>query len=213
MDLITLLAEFCVGSRSSCGPVSSRADGWASRPYLSLATAMVLASFAVITATEVRAQFTFAEDVASNYNGGGEPTFGTGGNGGYGFNAWSFNTGGNAGGFIGNPSSGGIGGMSSESFGLYANPTNTGNFIDANRNLSTAMQVGDTFSFQWGVNWDSGGPGNKGFNLYSGGTEIINVNIGSNQDITVNGTNTSFGFGTNVMTWNFFYSTPTTDAG
>ena len=172
--------------------------------------ALGVAVLLFLAAPDAKAQFTFASDQASNYGGGGEPSFGTGGNGGSGFAAWSFSTGGTAGGFIGNPSSGSIGGMSSESFGLYANPTNAGNFIDANRNLSTAMQAGDTFSFQWGVNWDSGGPGNKGFNLYSGGVQIINVNIGGTESITVNGTNTGFAFGTNVMTWNFFYSNPTT---
>ena len=175
--------------------------------------AVVLAATfaAMLWANETRGQFTFASDQASNYGGAGEPSFGTGGNGGTGFDAWSFVVGGTGGGFIGNPTSAGIGGMAAESFALYANPTNAGNFINANRNLSTAMQVGDTFSFQWGANFDSDGPGSKGFNLYVGGTEIINVNMGGSPgNITFNGTNTTFGYGTNAMTWSFFYTNATT---
>jgi autotransporter-associated beta strand protein len=171
----------------------------------------VLAVFAALLfPLKASAQFTFASDNAGNYGGVGEPTFGTGGNGGMGLAAWSFTTGGNAGGFIGNPADGGISGMSSESFGLFANPTNSGNFIDANRNLSTAMQVGDTFSFDWGVNFDADGPGSKGFNLYVGGVEVINVSMASSEAITINGTNTGFTYGANVMTWSFYYSDPAT---
>ena len=162
-------------------------------------------------AAQTRAQFTFASDQASNYGGAGEPVFGTGGNGGTGFAAWDFVVGGTGGGFIGNPTNAGIGGMSAESFALYANPTNAGNFVNANRNLSTAMQVGDTFSFQWGANFDSDGPGSKGFNLYIGGVEVINVNMGASPgNITINGTNTTFGYGTNAMTWSFHYTNATT---
>jgi fibronectin-binding autotransporter adhesin len=175
---------------------------------LTLSIATCLLAWAAVP---VRAQFTFASDEASNYGGGGEPGWTNGANAGTGFNAWSFTSGGSAGVFIGNPSAAGIGGMDAESFGLYANPTNSGNFIDVNRSLSSAMQVGDSFSFQWGVNWDSDGPGNKGFNIYVGTNQIVNVNLGASPgNITINGTNTTFGFGTNVMTWNFHYLNATT---
>ncbi len=169
-----------------------------------------LVAMLLLAGGEVRAQFTFAEDVASNYNGSGEPTFGTGANGGSGFEAWSFTTGGSAGGFIGNPADAGIGGMSTESFGLFANPTNSGNFIDVDRDLASAIQIGDTFSFDWGVNFDADGPGTKGFNLYVGGVEVINVDMAGSETITVNGTDTGFGYGTNVMTWSFYYADATT---
>lgn len=172
--------------------------------------AAIIALFFVAATNIAHAQFTFANDVGANYGGAGEPTFANGQNGGTGFNAWSFTVNGNAGGFIGNPSSAGIGGMSTESFGLYANPTNSGNSIDANRNLTTAMGVGDTFSFQWGANFDANGPGNKGFNLYVGGTQVINVNMGGSSTINFNGNNTGFGYGTNVMAWTFTYLNPTT---
>ena len=166
---------------------------------------------ALCVAPSAEAQFTFANDQAANYGGAGEPGWTNGANAGTGFNAWSFVSGGTAGAFIGNPTNAGIGVMSPDSFGLYANPTNGGNFINANRNLSAAMQVGDTFSFQWGVNFDSDGPGSKGFNLFVGSTEIVNVAMGGSPgNITVNGTNTTFGYGTNVMTWNFIYTNATT---
>jgi fibronectin-binding autotransporter adhesin len=169
------------------------------------------AAFALMLGVNAaEAQFTFATDQGSNYGGGGEPTFGTGGNGGSGFNAWSFDIGGSAGGFIGNPSSANILSMDAESFGLFANPTNSGNFINANRSLSTAMGVGDVFSFQWGVNFDAAGPGSKGFNLYIGTDQIINVNMGGSSSIFVNGTNTGFGYGRNPMTWSFYYTNATT---
>ena len=103
--------------------------------------------------------------------------------------------------------------MPTSSFGMYANPTNSGAFANADRSFTSAMSVGDTFSFQWGINWDSGTGGNKGFNIYTGapGTgEIVNVNNGANQDITFNGNNTGFGFGTAAMTWSFTLSSATT---
>jgi fibronectin-binding autotransporter adhesin len=159
-----------------------------------------------------RAQFTFASDQGSNYGGSGEPGWTNGANAGTGFAAWSFasstGSGGFAGAFIGDPSAAGVTGMSSESFGLFANPVGSGAYIFTDRSLSSAMQVGDTFSFQWGINWDgeNGVSGNKGFTLYTGapGTgQVINVNNGGSSDIQFNGASTGFGFGVNVMNWTF----------
>ncbi len=74
------------------------------------------------------------------------------------------------------------------------------------RGMSNALAVGDTFSFQWGINFDSGG-GNKGFNLFSGGvggTQLLNVNqSGFPGDITFGGSNTGIAFGQGPMTWSF----------
>lgn len=154
-----------------------------------------------------------ANDVASNYT---TATWTNGANAGSGFTAWSLSSGGGgfSGFFVSDPSTGaGISGMPTSSFGMYANPTNSGAFANADRSFTSAMSVGDTFSFQWGINWDSGAGGNKGFNIYTGapGTgEIVNVNNGGNQDITFNGTNTFFGFGTAAMTWSFTLSSATT---
>ena len=144
---------------------------------------------------------TNASDNAGNYAG----NWGDGSNGGTGFQAWTFNSGagtGGAGRFIGNPANVGIAGMSESSFALYANPAGSGAFIDAVRVFSSPLAVGDTLEFKWAINWDSAG-GNKGFSLSAGSTEVINVNNGSSQDITLNGNNVNFGYGTNAMTWSF----------
>ena len=144
---------------------------------------------------------TNASDNAGNYAG----NWGDGSNGGTGFQAWTFNSGagtGGAGRFIGNPANVGITGMSESSFALYANPVGSGAFIDAIRVFSSPLAVGDTLEFKWAINWDSAG-GNKGFSLSAGSTEVINVNNGSSQDITLNGNNVNFGYGTNAMTWSF----------
>ena len=65
---------------------------------------------------------------------------------------------------------------------------------------------------QWGINWDSGNStlGNKGFNLFVGGTQVVNVNNGGNSDIQFNSINTGMGFGTQAMIWSFTYTNATT---
>ena len=148
-----------------------------------------------------------ASDNGSNYGSG----WTSGSNGGTGFGAWSFTTsgGGFKGAYIGDPAVKGVSGMSSSSFGLYANGGG-GASITASRSFGAALGVGDSFSFQWGFNWDSDFFGNKGFNLFAGVDQVINVNNGGNALVTVNGTNTGFGFGTNAMTWTFTQTTATT---
>ncbi|MFM8808528.1 MAG: PEP-CTERM sorting domain-containing protein [Chthoniobacterales bacterium] len=146
-----------------------------------------------------------ASDNGGNYGGG----WSSGTNGGFGFTAWNISATpgtGFAGAFIGDPSFAGVTGMSTTSFGMYANPGGSGATVTVSRGLSNALSVGDTFSFQWGINWDSD-VGNKGFNIFSGctgGTQLVNVNqAGFPGDITMNGTNTSIAFGTGPMTWSF----------
>jgi hypothetical protein len=90
--------------------------------------------------------------------------------------------------------------------------------VNAERGFSKPLGVGDSFSFVWGINWDSGSRveqevpevtiyGNKGFCIYSGGTsgtsstELINVNNAGSSVITINGTNVGFGYGTTAMIW------------
>jgi fibronectin-binding autotransporter adhesin len=173
---------------------------------------LLLAALVVFFTPQARAQFTFASDQASNYGGAGEPGWTNGANAGTGFAEWSFTLSSGSGGFAGvvieDPSSAGITGMSSESFGLFANPAGSGAYVFTDRSLSSVMQAGDTFSFQWGINWDgeNGLNGNKGFTLYTGAPgsgQVINVNNGGNADIQFNGVDTGFGFGVNVMTWSF----------
>ena len=108
---------------------------------------------------------TNAFDFGANYD--GTPGWTNGANAGFGFGAWTItaNSGsGGAGAFIGNPGGAGITGMSTESFGLFANPQGSGATVTASRALSSALQVGETFSMQWGINWDgdNGVNGNKG---------------------------------------------------
>ena len=67
--------------------------------------------------------------------------------------------------FLGDPSAAGVQGMNSTSFGLYAKG-GSGSIVQANRPLTTALAVGDSIGFQWGINWDGGNgdAGEKGFN-------------------------------------------------
>jgi len=163
------------------------------------------------------AQLTNAFDFGANYGGVGEPGWTNGANAGFGFGDWIINNNNNgstifAGNFIGNPADAGISGMSTESFGLYANPAGSGAFINAFRPLNTALQVGQTFSFQWGINFDGGNTtfGNKGFNLRVGTNQVVNVNNGGSSDIQFNSISTGMGYGTQVMTWSFTYTNATT---
>ena len=158
---------------------------------------------------------TNASDNAGNYGGG----WTNGANGGTGFGAWtvtsSTNTNAFAGAFIGNPTNAGIttnAVFGAQAFGLYANPEATGVFVNTDRTFPL-LQVGQTFSFQWAVNFDSGsGGGNKGFNVYSGGTggtQIANVNQGGFPgDITLSGSNAITNYGTAPMTWSFTRTAP-----
>lgn len=148
-----------------------------------------------------------ASDYADNYGTG----WTTGANGGTGFGPWviTANVGsGYAGTFIGNPTNAGISTnatFGTNAFGMYANPGASGAYANADRTFP-ALQVGQTFSFQWGVNWDAD-VGNKGFNLYAGGTngaQLVNVNQGGFPgNITVNGSDAVTNYGTYPMTWSF----------
>jgi hypothetical protein len=171
-----------------------------------LLSTFTVAAFAAASQAQI---ITNAYDTGANYSGG----WNNGGNGGFGFTAWTISATpgtGFSGAFIGEPTNAGIVGMSSTSFGLFANPTNSGATVTVSRGMSNALAVGDTFSFQWGVNWDSDG-GNKGFNLFSGGvggTQLFNVNqAGFPGDITFAGTNTGIAYGNGPMTWSFTLTT------
>lgn len=156
-----------------------------------------------------------ASDNAGNYGSG----WTNGSNGGSGFGPWTISTsngGGNVTGFggtfIGNSTAAGITGMANPAFGLYANPSGSGAYSSVKRALTAPLAVGQMFSFQWGINFDSGAGGDKGFNIYTGGisgTSIANVNNAGSDAITLNGTNIGFGYGVNSMTWTFNYISPT----
>ena len=158
---------------------------------------------------EARAQFTFASDNSGNaaYSDGWQNND----NGGTGFNAWSLSNGQPSGQFSGNYTTGtvnnGVSGFTGGgAFMQYAKFNVDGTFAQADRNLSTGMGFGDVLSFQWGVNFDTGNAnGAKGFNIYvggTGGTQVINMNIGNSANITLNGTNVLTSYGTSAMTIN-----------
>ena len=170
-------------------------------------TCFAIVSAAFLAAVSSASAAIVASDNASNYGSG----WTDGSNGGTGFGAWSFTTsgGGYKGAYIGEPALKGISGMATFGFGLYANG-GSGASITATRSFGAALGIGDSFYMQWGFNWDSDFGGNKGFSLFAGSSEVINVNNGGNALVTVNGTNVGFGYGTEAMFWTFTQTTATT---
>jgi hypothetical protein len=182
---------------------------------------LAVMSLALVSGAHAQLE-TLALDVGANYGGSGEPAWANGTNGGFGFKPWSFfsSGGGFKGNFIGDPSFAGISGMSTESFALYANPTSSAALIIANRELTTPLQVGETFSFQFGMNGTSGAGGIKEIEIqYRGNygwTDLATV-YNSGTDNTVwfydgsssETVDTGFGYGTIPMTWSFTYTSPT----
>ena len=162
-----------------------------------------------VSASQLISQtITTASDNGANYSGG----WGNGSNGGTGFQAWNIwfsgGTGGWGGNFIGNPASTGISGMSTTSFGLGANGSSSA-YANAERRLYTSLAIGETLSFEWSINWDSG-TGGKGFDIYSGSSKILTINNGGDSAITCNGSNVGFAYGNNAMTWSFTRTDATT---
>ena len=158
---------------------------------------------------------TKASDIAANYSG----NWVNDSNGGAGFGPWQIqsNSGnGSAGVFIGDPSAAGIGGMGSAGFGLFADPGGSGASATAERQFNQPLAVGDALAFQWGINFDSGSGGNKGFALSTSAGESIVVNNSNSATITVesktgNSTeDTGFVYGTQSMTWTFTQTSNTT---
>ena len=149
------------------------------------------------------AQIIIAADNANNYSTGNPWNHNS--NRGFGFGPWIITTGGTAGAFLGDPA--GISGMTNPSFGLYANPGGTNNYVNADRSFAHPLPVGATLSIQWGVNWDSNhAEGNKGINIYSGGTgttPLININQRNSPAITINGQPMFNVHGTIAMTIHF----------
>jgi hypothetical protein len=143
-----------------------------------LSTSLMIAA-AVMYAPNTHAQI--ASDNAGNYSGGWTNES----NGGTGFGPWtiSVNQDGTthyAGAFIGNPNSAGISGFGTSAFGLYANPLANNPSVVASRDFSSPLQVGQTFSLQWAVNWDTDSTNRKGFRVFSGGasgTQLLGVSM------------------------------------
>lgn len=138
-------------------------------------------------------------DSAANYGGG----WTNGANGGGGFGAWSLAA--NSGsGWAGN----GIWASSNayldlgDAFGYVAK--GEGAYITLDRPFSTALAAGDTFKLDLGLNYDAGSGGNKGFSVRtSDNREIVVVNQGASEVITVNGVAALTNYGVNTMYWTF----------
>lgn len=143
-----------------------------------------------------------ASDNASNY-----APWEDGSNGGFGFGPWGISAdggdGGFAGVFTGNPGSAGITGLPDPSFSMFANPNTSGAFAVAARALANPLPVGGSLSFEWAVNWDSDG-GNKGFNIFAGSDQVVNVNQGGFPgELFLNTVDTGLAYGTGPMLWTF----------
>lgn len=148
-----------------------------------------------------------AFDIAENYN---PNLWVDGSNLGYGFQSWDFDLiqgGGFAGTFIGNPADAGISGLGSNSFAfaLYANPYGSGASVSVTRPFSATMEVGDVFTIDFGLNWDSNFADSfRGFELYNNNTPVLEV-YGSNNDNIYLNNNNNFDnvmfdiYGTNAM--------------
>jgi hypothetical protein len=159
------------------------------------------ALLALAVTASAQAQTTIASDNAANYGTSGNWTNGS--NRGTGFGAWVISNGGNATNILGDPADAGITGMNATSF-RYGG---TSGYSDVGRTF-TALQVGDTFSFQWGNNWDTNSAGNKGVNIYTGGfsgNQVVNINMASSANITINGQPMFNNYGTAAISLNFEY--------
>ncbi|HMP72767.1 MAG TPA: hypothetical protein PKE55_05830 [Kiritimatiellia bacterium] len=149
-------------------------------------------------------------DEASFYSG----SWTDGSNEGNGFGPWAFNHNSDpdaippyfAGVFIGDPAGAGISGMDAESFGFFANPPGSPANAEVTRALAAPMNVGDTFVFQLGLNWDSNDEfSNRGFNLLAGATQLLNINMGNSATITVNGNPMFTEYGNQAVTVSIEY--------
>ena len=138
-------------------------------------------------------------DSAANYGGG----WTNGANGGGGFGAWSLAADSGAG-WAGN----GIWDSAAASlnlgysFGFVAKVA--GAVITLDRPFATALAAGDTFKLDLGLNYDAGSGGNKGFSLRTADNrEIVVVNQGASEVVTVNGAAALTNYGVNTMYWTF----------
>ena len=137
-------------------------------------------------------------DAASNYT---EGSWTNGSTGGTGFEPWSIVADGGEGGWAGC----GIWDSSGAelNMGFAFGYVGKVGYVNIDRDFTQALNVGDSFALDFGVNWDSD-IGNKGFNLFANGVEVINVNHGGYPgEITVNGANALTNPGTETMRWTF----------
>lgn len=145
-------------------------------------------------------QFTFSDNASNSAYSSGWTNLSNGGNG---YNDWVISSGGSdAGTFIGNPAGANVGtaNIGNPAFALYGH---NGQYVNARRYfgrnaVDARMQIGDSFSFWWGMNWDAGS-GNKGFDLKAGGTTVFNVNNNGNAVINTTNGVADPNYGTDAM--------------
>ena len=160
---------------------------------------LVALLFTVTFSNSLRAQFSFSDN-ATNYGG----SWTNGSNQGTGYNAWSITTGGGSSGvYIGTPATSGISNtnIGATSFALFGN---SGQYVNATRYFGAGgsnvpMLIGDVFTFYWGMNWDCGSSGSKGFDLRADGSTIFNVNNANSATISTTNGNAFTAYGTNAM--------------
>ena len=132
-----------------------------------------------------------------------------GNNGGSGFLGWVFNhsqSTGFAGVFIGDPAAAGISGFSTNAFGFYANPVDSGANAEVSRSFGTAMSTGSTFSFSWGLNWDSDSAASyRGCSLLAGDTELLYINMANSATLSIMGSPMFTNYGAQAMALNMEY--------
>ena len=137
------------------------------------------------------------------------PIWTNGNNGGTGFLGWIFNHNqgtGYAGCFVGDPAKAGITGFGTNAFGFYANPPGSGANAEVIRNFGAAMAVGSTFSFDWGLNWDSDASNSyRGCSLLAGDVELVYINMGNSAAISINGSPMFTNYGAQAMALRFEY--------
>lgn len=138
-------------------------------------------------------------DSAANYAGG----WTNGANGGGGFGAWSLAAAAGAGwAGCGIWDSAAASLNLGYSFGFVAK--GAGAVITMDRPFAAALAAGDTFKLDLGLNYDSGSGGNKGFSLRTADNrEIVVVNQGASEVVTVNGAAAFTNYGVNTMYWTF----------
>ena len=137
-------------------------------------------------------------DAATNYPGG---SWTNGSNGGAGFGPWTIvaDNGGTGWAGCGIWDSAGAELNMGEAFGFVGKV----GYVNIDRDFTQALNVGDSFALDFGVNWDSD-IGNKGFGLFANGVEVVNVNHGGFPgEIKLNGANALVNYGTQTMRWTF----------
>ncbi|MFO1478037.1 MAG: leucine-rich repeat domain-containing protein [Verrucomicrobiota bacterium] len=160
-------------------------------------TAFPVTVLAGFLALATPASATINADFASNYSGG----WTNASNGGAGFGAWTLsavNGSGPATNGIWNSAEAGL--EMGDAFGYGA--WGDGSSIRISRAFSQGLTNGNVFAFDLGLNEDPGTGGNRGFVLRTADNrDIITVNQGATNLVTVNGVTALTNYGTTTMHW------------